>query len=107
MRQNFVSLGGGMCILFEIREKRAFQKCMGLGGGELEHFFSVFPNPAACRSTLRCLVSWTFQPGSSRLTCTHFTAPQRALLRTKGFCGASGEATARGESLYADMVAAC
>ena len=33
--------------------------------------------------------------------------PERALLRTKGFCGASGEATARGENLYADMVTAC
>ena len=25
--------GGGMCILFEICEKRAFQKCMGWGEG--------------------------------------------------------------------------
>ena len=25
--------GGGMCILFEICEKRPFQKCMGRGGG--------------------------------------------------------------------------
>ena len=31
----FRSLGeGGTCILFEIHEKRPFQKCMGLGGGE-------------------------------------------------------------------------
>ena len=87
-----------MCILFEICEKRPFQKCMGWGGGqevtflgkldnaqdramlegpliilnpnrphccplpqgqgphwgthppacELEHIFSVFPNPATC-----------------------------------------------------------
>ena len=26
--------GGGMCILFEICEKRPFQKCMGGGGSE-------------------------------------------------------------------------
>ena len=25
--------GGGMCMLFEICEKRPFQKCMGWGGG--------------------------------------------------------------------------
>ena len=30
-----------------------------------------------------------------------------ALLCTKGFCGASGEATARGVNLYEDMVTAC
>ena len=29
----FHSVGGGMCIFFEICEKRPFQKCMGLGGG--------------------------------------------------------------------------
>ena len=33
--------------------------------------------------------------------------PEGALLRTNGFCGASGEATARGVNLYEDMVAAC
>ena len=33
MHQNFVPWGGGMCILFEICEKRPFQKCMGWGGG--------------------------------------------------------------------------
>ena len=42
-------------------------------------------------------------PGSC--TCTHLTPPERALLRTKGFGGASGEATTRGVNLYADMVA--
>ena len=29
----FRSIGGGMCMLFEICEKRLFQKCMGWGGG--------------------------------------------------------------------------
>ena len=29
------------------------------------------------------------------------------LLRTKGFCGARGDATARCVNLYADMVTAC
>ena len=33
MHQNVVTLGGGMCMLFEICEKTPFQKCMGLGGG--------------------------------------------------------------------------
>jgi len=46
-------------------------------------------------------------PGSVRLTCTHSTPPERVLLRTKGLCGASGEATARGVNLYEDMAAAC
>ena len=40
-------------------------------------------------------------------TCTHSAPPEHALLRTKGFCGASGEAIARCVNLYADMVAAC
>ena len=43
----------------------------------------------------------------SRVTCTQFAPPERALFRTKGFCGASGDATARGVDLYDDMVAAC
>ena len=34
-------------------------------------------------------------------------APERARLRTKGFCGASGEATTCGVNLYEDMVADC
>ena len=33
LRQNFVPWGGGMCILFEICEKRPFHKFMGWGGG--------------------------------------------------------------------------
>ena len=32
MHQNVVTLGGGMCMLFEICEKTPFQKCMGWGG---------------------------------------------------------------------------
>ena len=34
MHQNVVTSGGGggMCMLFEICEKRPFQKCMGWGG---------------------------------------------------------------------------
>ena len=43
----------------------------------------------------------------SRVTCTQFAPPERALFRTKDFCGASGDATARGVNLYDDMVAAC
>ena len=42
-----------------------------------------------------------------RVTCTHSAPPERALSRTKGFCGALGKATARWESLYTDIVAAC
>ena len=35
----FRSVGGeGMCVLFEICEKRAFQKCMGWGVGRWSHF---------------------------------------------------------------------
>ena len=32
MHINIVPLGGGMCMLSEICEKRPFQKCMGWGG---------------------------------------------------------------------------
>ena len=56
MHQNVVPLGGGMCILFEICEKRPFQKCMGWGGigdyifecrGRTFRRFRVFgPQPA-------------------------------------------------------------
>ena len=46
-------------------------------------------------------------PRSSRVTRTHCAPPGRALLRAKGFCGASGEATACGPNLYEDMAAAC
>ena len=46
-------------------------------------------------------------PGSCRVTRTHCAPPERALLCAKGFCGASGEATARGVNLYEDMAAAC
>ena len=67
--------------------------------------------PSVVRSTFHCLLFrslfFAFLPGSSRDTCTHFTPPERALLRVKGFCGASGEATARGVNLYEDMAAAC
>ena len=34
----FRSVGGGMCMLFEICEKRPFQKCMGWGGGRWSQF---------------------------------------------------------------------
>ena len=44
---------------------------------------------------------------SGSRTCTHVAPPERARLRTKGFCGASGEATARGVNLSEDMVADC
>ena len=46
-------------------------------------------------------------PGSCRVTCTHSAPPERALLCVSGFCGASGEAAARGVNLYEDMAAAC
>ena len=96
---------------------------------------SIFPNPAACVTSLaptlcsealptgrQCEVHISLfgQPAfhhgmdsvypdfnHTRLTYTHFTPPERDLLHTKGFCGASGEATARGVNLYAHMVAAC
>ena len=43
----------------------------------------------------------------SWISFTQFAPPERALFCTKGFCGASGEATARCVNLYANMVAAC
>ena len=63
--------------------------------------------PSVVRSTFRCLVSWTLRHGMAslypdftvlvvfwRVTRTQVARPERALLRTKGFCGASGDATA-------------
>ena len=35
MRKHVITHGGGMCILFEICEKRPFQKCMVWGGGQV------------------------------------------------------------------------
>ena len=78
-------------------------------------FRGMAHRPSVVGSTFRCLVSWTLRHGMASLypdftqtifTFTQFAPPGRALLRTKGFCGASGEATAHGENLYADMVAA-
>ena len=60
----------------------------------------IFPNPAAC-------VPSHFWPSSCRFTRTHCAPPERDLLRTEGFCGASEEATASGLNFYEDMVAAC
>ena len=55
---------------------------------------------SAVRGFLACLAG-------CRVTFLQVSPPECALLRTKGFCGASGEATARGVNLYVDMVAAC
>ena len=61
-----------------------------------------------------CRLLWTGCPrlfalleDLSCVTRTQFAPPERALFRTNGFCGASGDATAPGVNLYADMVAAC
>ena len=102
-----------------------------------EHIFSAFANPAACLVRCVFLSSncaakaaaseadgiwcslWSHAGYCEplcifavlgvfrRLTRTQVEPPERALLRTKGFCGASGDATARGVNLYPDMVAAC
>ena len=40
-------------------------------------------------------------------TFTHSALSQHDLFRTNGFCGALGEATARGEYLYVDMASDC
>ena len=73
---------------------------------------SLFEQPHLAPGN-RLTVSWAVRgffarlPGSCRVTRTHCAPPERALLRAKGFCGASGEATARGVNLYEDMAAAC
>ena len=66
---------------------------------------SLWEHAGGCEREVRGF--FAFLPGSSRDTCTQFTPPERALLRVKGFCGVSGEATARGVNLYEDMAAAC
>ena len=66
---------------------------------------SLWEHAGGCEREVRGFFAWL--PGSCRATCTHLTPPERALLRVKGFCGASGEATARGVNLYEDMAAAC
>ena len=38
--RKFRSVGGAMCMLFEICEKRPFQKCMDWGGGVGGHSFA-------------------------------------------------------------------
>ena len=44
-----------MCILFEIRKKTPFQKCMGWGRGGLP-FFSVAQHIGRCTQTWHCTV---------------------------------------------------
>ena len=69
-----------------------------------------------CRAPCGCMqvaVNWTYKafwPGCRVGADSPAPTPhpsKRALLCTKGFCGASGEATARGVTLYKGMVAAC
>ena len=93
-------LGGGGCVYFlKSARKRHFRNVwVGLGGDIFQHsttHWTVHTNMALYRSS-----------GSCQVTCTHSAPPERALLRVNGFCGASGEATARGVNLYEDMVAA-
>ena len=171
--------GGGYVYVFEICEKRPFQKCIGLrgGGGRWSHFsakgctldgaheqctaplnhvysaswspsalpfsgragtplrqtspclwtgtyFFNFPQscnlraltgthpslrgiihrPSVVRSTFRCLINWTLR----ELYPDFNHAPaERALLRTKGFWGAFGGATACRVNLCVDMVSVC
>ena len=66
---------------------------------------SLWVHVGCCKPAVRGLLAGLAKV--RRQTCTHFAPPEHALLRTKGFSGASGEATARGLNLFADMVAAC
>ena len=62
--------------------------------------------PSVVRSTFCCLVNRTLRHGTS----THLhplSNPRASFCAPKGFCGASGEETARGVKLYEGMVAAC
>ena len=77
----------------------AFVKGHGPQAIGCEVHVSLFEQPAV-RGFLACLAG-------SRGTFLQVSPPERALLQTKGFCGAAGEATAHGVNLYVDMVAAC
>ena len=66
---------------------------------------SLWVHAGGSEREVRGFYAWL--PGSCRVTCTHSAPPERALLHINGFCGASGEATARGVNLYEDMAAAC
>ena len=66
---------------------------------------SLWLHAGCCEPAEQGLLAWLADV--HRLTCTHFASPECAVLRTRGFCAASGEATARCVNLYADMVAAC
>ena len=65
----------------------------------------LWVHAGCCEPAVRAFFAWL--PSRCRAICTHSAPPKRALLRTKGFCGASRKATACGVNLYADMVAAC
>ena len=66
---------------------------------------SLWEHVGGCERAVRGFLAWV--PGSCRVTRTHCAPPERVLLRAIGFCGASGEATARGVNLYEDMAAVC
>jgi hypothetical protein len=66
---------------------------------------SLWVHAGCCEPAVRGLFALLGE--FSRVTCTQFAPPERTLFQTNGFCGASGDATARGVNLYVDMVAAC
>ena len=66
---------------------------------------SSWSHAGCCEPPVRCF--FAVLGVLMRLTCTQVAAPERALLRVKDCCGASGDATARGVNLYPDMVAVC
>ena len=60
--------GGSMCILFEICEKRPFQKCMGWGGGgRWSQFCTKSCKRKDTQSAFRCLVSRTLRHATASL----------------------------------------
>ena len=65
---------------------------------------SVWAHAGCCDPPVRGFLA---RESGRRVTGTQVSPPDRALFRTKGFSGASGEATARCVNLYEDMVAAC
>ena len=71
----------------------------------LRALWALWEHVGGCERAVRGFLARL--PGSCRVTRTHCAPPERALLRAKGFCGASGEATVRDVNLYEDMAAAC
>ena len=66
---------------------------------------SLWEHADGCEREVRGF--FAFLPAHPETPAPTLHPQSEPFLRVKGFCGASGEATARGVNLYEDMAAAC